>query len=328
MTPLNKVFQSLILPSGRTLAFAEFGNPNGRPVIYLHGFPMCRLEASAFDASARRSNIRLIAPDRPGIGQSSFATRRTILDYAEDVRVLSQHLALPKFAILGVSGGVPYTLGCASALPKELLSGVGILSGMGTYEKSDLALVPMASRITGWLARNVPRTLTAVASVIVAGLRKLVEWEWFQKRIDRVVENARRSKNQWEKDAMGISTQDEANDTWTPTRSRERLLNAVFEPFRQGSKGVVQEAALVSQPWGFRLEEIPYPVKIWHGRRDVNAPIEWIQAMSDRIPKAELHAYEEETHGGVMKHIDTVFTELLQEGESGTYNENSLRKRK
>lgn len=327
MTALNKEFQSLLLPTGRTLAFAEFGKPNGRPVIYFHGFPMCRLEASALDTPARRANIRLIAPDRPGIGQSSFTPRRSILDHAEDVRVLSQHLGIPKFAILGVSGGTPYTLACASALPKEMLIGVGILSGMGTYEKSDLALVPMASKIVGWLARNAPRVLTIITNISVASLKHIVEWKWFQKKIEEAVENAKKSKNQWEKDVIGTSDQDDSNDRWTATGSRERLLKAIFEPFRQGSKGVVQEAALVSQPWGFKLEEIMYPVKIWHGKKDINAPIEWMQAMSKRITNAEMHEFEEETHGGVIKHLDTIFTELLEKDTTKTYNDDSLRKR-
>jgi pimeloyl-ACP methyl ester carboxylesterase len=267
----------------------------------------------AFDAPASRANVRIIAPDRPGIGQSSLVANRTILDHAEDVKTLSQHLNLRKFAILGVSGGAPYALACARMLPKESLSGVGILSGMGTYEKSDVELVPMPSRVTGWLARNVPRALRVVTDVFLAGLRRIVQWTWVQKRLDKLVENAKQSKNEWERDTLSVPMQDETGGRWTPIASRERLLNALFEPFRQGSKGVVQEAALVSQPWGFRLEEIENTVTIWHGVRDTNAPIEWIRAMGKKIPGAILREYEEDTHGSMVKHFDDVFGSLVHE---------------
>ncbi|KAF2441596.1 alpha/beta-hydrolase [Karstenula rhodostoma CBS 690.94] len=312
---LQRELQSIVLPSGRKLAFAEYGKPNGRPVIYLHGFPMCRLEAMAFDAPASRANIRIIAPDRPGIGYSSFFASRTILDYAEDVTALYQHLNLRRCAILGVSGGTPFALACARALPKECLNGVGILSGMGTYEKTDVGLVPMPSRVTGWLARNVPRTLRVVTDAFVAGLRRVVKWTWVQQRLDQLVDQAKQSKNEWEKDALDAPKQEETDENWTPMASRERLLNALFEPFRQGSKGVVQEAALVSQPWGFRLEEIENAVTIWHGAKDKNASIEWIRAMARRIPEAVLKEYKEDTHGSMVKHFDDVFGSLVHEAD-------------
>ncbi|OAG07580.1 alpha/beta-hydrolase [Paraphaeosphaeria sporulosa] len=317
---LQKELQSVVLPSGHRLAFAEYGKPNGRPVIYLHGFPMCRLEGMAFDVPASRANIRIIALDRPGIGRSSFVANRAILDHAEDVRVLSQHLDLRRFGILGVSGGAPYALACARALPKELLSGVGILSGMGTYEETDIGLVPMPSRVTGWLARNIPRTLRVVTDAFVAGLQRVVKWSWVQKRLDRFVGQAKQSKNAWERDALGTLKQQEADENWTATASRERLLKAIFEPFHQGSEGVVQEAALVSQPWGFRLEEIENTVTIWHGSKDTNAPIEWIRAMARKVPGAVLNEYEGDTHGSMVKHVDDVFGSLIHKVD-GDYND-------
>lgn len=312
---LQRELQSIVLPSGRKLAFAEYGKPNGRPVIYLHGFPMCRLEAMAFDAPASRANVRIIAPDRPGIGHSSFIANRTILDHAENVKALSQHLSLRRFAILGVSGGAPYALACGRALPKECLSGVGILSGMGTYEESDVGLVPMPSRVTGWLARNVPRTIRAVTDAFVAGIRRVVKWGWVQKRLDQFVDQAKHSKYEWERDALGAPKQEETDENWTPMASRERLLNALFEPFHQGSKGVVQEAALVSKPWGFRFEDIESRVTIWHGAKDTSAPIEWVRAMAGKIPGVILKEYEGETHGSMVKHMDDVLETLVHEAD-------------
>lgn len=312
MTAVHKNLQSILLPSGRTLAFAEFGKPNGRPIIYLHGFPTCRLEAMAFDTPARRANVRLIAPDRPGIGHSSFTSGRKILDHVDDVKALSQHLQIEKFAVLGVSGGAPYALVCASMLPKEKLTGVGILSGMGTYEKEDLGLVPMASRVTGWLANNTPRSLGFITNILVAVLQRVVKWRWVQERIDQMIDNEGTSRNKLETNVIDLSMEDTVKERSRPAAKRERLLNMVFEPFRKGSMGVVHEAAILSQSWGFNLEEVDYPVVIWHGAKDANAPIDWVRAMAERIPNAKLHEYKEETHGGVVKHIDTVFAQLTE----------------
>jgi len=207
---------------------------------------MYRLEALGFYAPACRANIRIIAPDRPGIGHSSFLPDRTVTDHADDVEALSRHLNLQRFAILGVSRGTPYALACASTLPGDRLSGVGILSGMGTYEESDLGLVPTPSRVTGWLARNVPHTLRVITDMFVAGLQWVVKWRWVQKRLDQFLQEAKKAKDEWEKNTLGPLAQDEGHKKWTPAASRERLLNSLFEPFHQGLEGVVQEAAIVS----------------------------------------------------------------------------------
>jgi pimeloyl-ACP methyl ester carboxylesterase len=39
-----KTDNSLTLPDGRKVAYAEFGQPDGYPVLYFHGSPSSRLE--------------------------------------------------------------------------------------------------------------------------------------------------------------------------------------------------------------------------------------------------------------------------------------------
>jgi pimeloyl-ACP methyl ester carboxylesterase len=56
---------TLDLPSGRTLAYAEWGDPAGEPVLLLHRSPGSRLFDPGPDATA---GVRLITADRPGFG--------------------------------------------------------------------------------------------------------------------------------------------------------------------------------------------------------------------------------------------------------------------
>jgi len=308
-SPILRDTQSLVLSSGRILAFAEYGKPNGYPVVYLHGFPMCRLEGSAFDKPARRANIRIIAPDRPGMGHSSFVGQRKILDVAGEVKALAAHLGVQRFAVLGVSGGTPYALACAKALPREMLTGVGVLSGMGSFDQGTMQ-VPFASRVTGWLARNCPTALKVVTDVVVAGLRRLVSWSWVEKKLDKILEEVKKKED---KSIVGSDEVEGSSEIWTPAESRKKLLRALFEPFAQGSAGAIQDAALVSQDWGFEIEKVTYPIKIWHGAKDVNAPIQWIRSMAKRLPNGKLYEYEEETHGSMVKHSGAVFRSLLED---------------
>src|SRR5690348_4059248 len=101
------------LNDGRSVGYAEFGLPTGRPVVYCHGFPASRLEAQFTHSSARKFGARIVALDRPGYGLSTFVPGRQIKDWALDVSEVADALELERFAVLGVSGGAPYALACA-----------------------------------------------------------------------------------------------------------------------------------------------------------------------------------------------------------------------
>ena len=96
------------LPDGRTLAYAEYGDPGGIEVLGLHGTPGTRHIFSLADASAREHGLRLIAPDRAGIGDSEDCTEHSIAGHAGDSIALINYLGAEEFAVLGFSGGGPY----------------------------------------------------------------------------------------------------------------------------------------------------------------------------------------------------------------------------
>ena len=104
--------QTITLADGRILGFAEYGKPNGYPVFYFHGFPGSRMEGKFFEDGLMHTNLRFICPDRPGIGLSSAQPNRTLHDWANDIQELIRHLKISKYALFGLSGGVPYALAC------------------------------------------------------------------------------------------------------------------------------------------------------------------------------------------------------------------------
>src|SRR5690242_14163950 len=84
----SKLKQRMQLSDGRMLAFDEYGAADGFPIIYMHGTPGARLEWPFFatDEVTRAANVRLIVPDRPGMGLSQFQPERNVIDWPDDVR--------------------------------------------------------------------------------------------------------------------------------------------------------------------------------------------------------------------------------------------------
>ncbi|NEZ63911.1 alpha/beta hydrolase [Leptolyngbyaceae cyanobacterium CCMR0082] len=133
-----KTTNLLTLPDGRRLAYAEYGDPNGHSIFYFHGGGTSRLEPLLLgDEVFIRLGLRLIAPDRPGIGQSDFQPNRGFSDWTKDVIFLADALGIDKFSVLGVSSGGGYTAACTAKIPHRLHSAV-IVSGAWEFTTADL----------------------------------------------------------------------------------------------------------------------------------------------------------------------------------------------
>jgi len=57
---------------------AEFGDPDGKPILYFHGAHSSRLSGKVLAPVATKLNARVIAADRPGFGLSDFKSGHPI----------------------------------------------------------------------------------------------------------------------------------------------------------------------------------------------------------------------------------------------------------
>ena len=132
-----KLEGNVAVSADRQLGFAEFGDPRGRAVFWLHGTPGARRQIPAeARAYAGLEKVRLIGVDRPGIGSSTAHQYPNVLAFAEDLRVIADTLGIDNFAVVGLSGGGPYTLAAAAAMPDRVVA-AGVLGGVAPYVGPD-----------------------------------------------------------------------------------------------------------------------------------------------------------------------------------------------
>ncbi|TPX12917.1 uncharacterized protein E0L32_006797 [Thyridium curvatum] len=303
------------LPDGRTLGYAEFGCPNGRPLMWFHGFPMSRLDGWAADRIARRRGIRVIAPDRPGFGLSTFQPSRRIVDWPADVKALADHIGIKRFAVLGLSGGGPYAVACAYALPEQTMTACGVLIGGPPWEAGP-HYMPWFARLTSWASNYCPTVLQALSAMLIGSLRWIMTTGWATKKLDAFLERLSKERRETEaaERAAGNIT-DEPEPEISAADRRQRAMANWFGGFDQGSKAFVQEARLLSAPtWGFRLEDVEYDkVQIWHGAKDFNSPIEMMRYLAKRLQHADLHEYRDDNHFTMFERLDAVINALMHE---------------
>ena len=306
--------QTISLPDGRDVGFAEYGSPTGYPLFYFHGFPSSRLEARGLDDIGRRHNIHVVAIDRPGFGLSTFQPNRRITDFPADVQFLAQQLGFRRFAVLGGSGGGPYALACANAIPPETLSAVGMMASAAPWEAGTQDVL-LSARLTSWAATHCPSVLIGLTDTLISLLKKGLNTNAGKKIIDRVVEKAAAQANK-----EIPKGQDEA----TIEERRNRTLRIGFEGFAQGSRGFVHEAYILTHFWGFRLEDVRFnKVLIWHGTKDKNSPIRMVRYMHERLPHSHLTEHEGDNHFAISRHLEEIITELIPEEEKKQYCRNN-----
>lgn len=67
--------------SGRTICFSEVGDPNGFAVLVCVGMGLTRYITAFYDELAKTLKLRLITPDRPGVGESQADPNGTPLSW-------------------------------------------------------------------------------------------------------------------------------------------------------------------------------------------------------------------------------------------------------
>ncbi|KAK6537206.1 hypothetical protein TWF694_011403 [Orbilia ellipsospora] len=320
--------QTFTLPDGRTLGYAEYGPSNGYPLFYFHGFPSSRIEAFPLDKVAHHRRIRVIALDRPGFGLSTFQPHRQFLDWPKDVAAFAQAKGVEKFSVLGASGGGPYAIACAKALPRHMMTSVGVFAG-GPPWVAGRQHMPWFSRFSERLVNFSPTIFAGLARVIVSVFDWFVNLGPIKRRLDRVLENLRQKEQEKEKDKPeGEKLGMVGNEEYTAEQRRDRLLRLLYrEPFVQGVAGFVHETKLLSdKSWGFEFEEVRYgPIRIWHGAKDYNAPIQMIRYMVDKLPNAVLTEFDG-SHFTIANHIPGALLELIPEEEIKRHEEEMAEK--
>lgn len=290
---MKKTDKTLRLDDGRLLGYEVYGDLEGRPVFYFHGFPGSRLEAQLADGVAARLGVRLIALDRPGFGLSDFKPGRTIFEWPDDVVNIADALGISRFATLGVSGGGPYAAACALRIP-ERLTAVGIVCGLGPLDSSDgTDRMNRKNRLFFFLGRRLP------------WLAKLSLW--------RVAHQARRNPEEI-LGRMISALPDPDKAVLARPEVKTAIKDNVVEAFRSGSRGATCELLLHSRPWGFLLKDIVTRVNLWHGEQDGSVPPTMGQYLARTIPNCRAIFHPGEGHFSLaINHMEEILSGLLND---------------
>jgi pimeloyl-ACP methyl ester carboxylesterase len=243
------------------LAFEEQGDPDGVPVLFFHGLPGSRLTRHPNAAIAERLGIRLFTFDRPGIGCSSPKRGRRILDWPDDVAEFADAQGLDSFAVFGWSGGGPYALAVAHSLPGRVRR-VGLVASV-----TPLAGTDFVRHLSRQLRRRARVGRLAPALVRLAIAREV---RAFTRDPARALSRA-------------FADSPEC-DRAVAERFRDAFIEWRREAYRQGVRGVADDALLYLKSWGFDPADVRVPVRLWHGEQDPTLTIPLGRHLAQALP--------------------------------------------
>ncbi|KAI5851963.1 Alpha/Beta hydrolase protein [Tricharina praecox] len=126
-----RLSQKIRMPTtGRTISFSEVGDPQGFAVFVCVGMGLTRYVTAFYDELALTLGLRLITPDRPGVGESDSIdeNERAVLNWPDDVLYICQSLKITKFSILAHSAGAIYALATALRMPGHIRGKIHLLA--------------------------------------------------------------------------------------------------------------------------------------------------------------------------------------------------------
>lgn len=256
--------------------YAEWGDPQGFPVVVMHGTPGSRLGRFSDPLALAATGVRQIGINRPGYGDSTRLPGRAVADCVPDVIAVADRLGLERFAVSGASGGGPHALAVAAARPDRVVRcrvtaslapwGItGFFEGMDPHNVAEWELVTAGAGLA-----EVTRRAELMRSRAVADPASVYA--------DLALPASDRAAMAEER-AFAVR--------------RESLLEALKTAF-----GWYDDDVAFTLPWGFDVENVQVPVELRYGRRDVFVPPSHGEWLANALPHAEVTVWEDLGHLG------------------------------
>lgn len=267
----------LELSDNRTLEYFEFGDPQGVPILYHHGMPGSAMEAAAMHEVFLRHGLKLISPNRPGIGSSSPAQEYCLAQITADTQALLDHLGHSKVTVIGwSSGGVPalwLAKHASTQVQKVIL--LSSYSHFSELEQAPFHHVGQASWLK-FFTSKVPRLSQLV--FLCAG--------YLANKLPRLYFYFMTQQCHYQ-DVDILSNY---------PRLGEMLLEAQRRSFSQSYSSLYKDLVSQFEQWPFHLNSIQCPVSIFQGDCDPFVSERIGQHLADCLPNADYNLLSGQGH--------------------------------
>jgi pimeloyl-ACP methyl ester carboxylesterase len=96
----------------------------------------------------------------------------------------------------------------------------------------------------------------------------------------------------------------------------DAAFEAIFESqrraWRGSAEGVMADAQIYAQPWGFAMEGVRVPVRLWHGNEDRAFSVYLAQEVAKRLPNCKARFVDDAGHYSLpIRHMRAILQDLI-----------------
>lgn len=273
--------RKMVLRDGRVLSYYEYGKKEGFPVVFSHGFGDSGLIKYPDDTIAESLNLRIIAPNEPGVGESSPMQSRTLADWAKDIEELVDYLGIDTFVSAGHSAGTAHALAVAYYM-RNRVKKVVLAAALQTVDgtDNDKYLIPAYFKIFYYFHK---RNKNAVNKFLINSMAKFgninikayVKFMAKEAKADKIV--------------------------FLDIPETKAMFEKSFEEgIKQGGEGM-NEALEAVWDWGFDPSELDIPAMVFYGDKDDMISCEMTIGLAGKLKNAEIRKWDGMGHYGFVK---------------------------
>ncbi len=270
--------ETLQLADGRDLAYDTYGDPDGLPVIFSHGFADSRIIRNPDEQLTAGLGVRVIAPDEPGVGGSSPLKDRKMVDWGPDIEQLADALGLDTFAVAGHSGGGPHALSIAVHMPDRVTRGV-LASPVGPFDED------------GFAKMLVNQDLKLV--VKLRHFHHVIRWAYKS--------DLKKAQNDIGSYVDSLAEDDKSDaDTFLASPAQKEMFEENFSTGIAQAEEGIYEMTMALWHWGFEIEDVQQPFDVFYGDADDIISPTMPARVAERLPNGTAHVWPGAGHYGFV----------------------------
>jgi pimeloyl-ACP methyl ester carboxylesterase len=282
-------------PDGRTVAFTEWGDPSGTPLLRVPGTPGCRHNVRADRSGWAERGLWAITTERPGFGASTRLPGRGFVEPADDLAAVLDEVGVERVHVIGGSGSAPHQLAFAARHPDRVRAMTITVGASPATDEEYAALVGVNAEAHRLVSSN-----------DLDGFRRLLEGLRDAMLADPLAAF---------RDVMAKAP-DADRAVMTDPKWQAAFVVSTREALAQGIDGWYDEGLALDRSWDeVEPAKVTTSVTWWHAAGDANAPLTAAERLVAQLPDARLVRFgDEEGHFAPYHREAEILDELLARG--------------
>ena len=259
-------------PDGRRLTWIEFGDPQGRPVLYMHmDYGLVRWPATA-ERAAQVRGLRVVVPVRAGYGRTELHPREVdhLQGVTRDYAAVLDHLGLAQAVVLPLGSDLRFAMNLANTRPELVRGIVGCACQLPLSHASQYERMDKWQRFILANARYAPRVLPFLVQAGFSLARRLGKAAFFAQ-------------------VNGGSPAD--MQTFARAEVREAVLtgsDVCLTRNWSAHEAFARECISSERDWSAIVRACPVPVRLFQGDQDPQTPLLTIQEQMAQFPHLDI----------------------------------------